>query len=221
MFSDAELDHINTSHLIDQTALCRADLGFVFGNRHIWRQLADEAFDLYTQGYFDRIIVSGGVRTDIGATEADAMAARLYTLGVPKEDVLIERRSRHTGENVALSLPVIDRALGLENIRSVIGLGHFSAGPRFLMTLARWWPEAHSMHRSVYPLGHDAGNWHEHPGLCDKVRCEIAKLPLYLETGFILPIDRDTIDQRALLKSGAYRHPASDYKADRGLAFQP
>ena len=44
--------------------------------------------------------------------------------GIPAEKILEEHRSLNTGENVMFSLPVIDAALGLKNIRSVICLGN-------------------------------------------------------------------------------------------------
>ena len=46
----------------------------------------------------------------------------------------------NTGENVIFSLPVIDAALGLKNIRSVICLGNTWTARRYPMTLHRHWP---------------------------------------------------------------------------------
>ena len=43
----------------------------------------------------------------------------------------------NTGENVIFSLPVIDAALGLKNIRSVICLGNSWTARRYPMTLHR------------------------------------------------------------------------------------
>ena len=40
--------------------------------------------------------------------------------GVPSSIILREERAMNTGENVTFSLPIIDAALGLANIRSVI-----------------------------------------------------------------------------------------------------
>jgi len=44
--------------------------------------------------------------------------------GIPHERILEEHRATNTGENVIFSLPVIEAALGLANIRSVICLGN-------------------------------------------------------------------------------------------------
>jgi len=52
---------------------------------------------------------------------------------------LEERRATNTGENVVLSLPIIERQLGLNNVRSVICLGNFWTSRRYPMTLHRHW----------------------------------------------------------------------------------
>ena len=43
--------------------------------------------------------------------------------GVPAELILEEHRATNTAENVLFGLPVIDAAVGLKNIKSVIYLG--------------------------------------------------------------------------------------------------
>ena len=51
----------------------------------------------------------------------------------------------NTGENVIFSLPVIDAAIGLASIRSVICLGNTWTARRYPMTLHRHWPEVEKM----------------------------------------------------------------------------
>jgi len=62
--------------------------------------------------------------------------------GIPPERILEEHRSTNTGENVIFSLPVLESALGLNNIRSVICLGNTWTARRYPMTLQRHSPEA-------------------------------------------------------------------------------
>jgi uncharacterized SAM-binding protein YcdF (DUF218 family) len=57
--------------------------------------------------------------------------------GNPTDRILEEHRAMNTGENVIFSLPVIDAALGLSNIRSVICLGNTWTARRHPMTLHR------------------------------------------------------------------------------------
>ncbi len=200
-------------HVFSQTELCRADLGFIFGNRNIVQELAQEAARLYHRGYFPKILIAGGVETSNGICEADATAHVLLSLGVKKEDIWLERESAHTGENVVFSLPVIERNMGLENLRSVIGFGHFYAGPRFLMTLARHCPDLHAMHKSVFPAGHDHTNWHKDIELLDRALAERRKIPSYLAQGFISPVDIPLLNEktRFLQLHQTPRTPAPQY----------
>jgi uncharacterized SAM-binding protein YcdF (DUF218 family) len=73
---------------------------------------------LFRQGRSPRIVVSGGdVRPDMPAgseTEADAMERFLIELGVPKEAIFKESRSRNTGENLAFTRQMVgDRPVAL------------------------------------------------------------------------------------------------------------
>lgn len=181
-------------HLLPQTELVRADAGFVFGNKHICAELAHEAARHYLLGYFDKILVSGGVETDHGATEALTIARALKQLGVPSDRILIENASTHTGENVEFSLPILRD----HQVRSLIGFGHFSAGPRFLMTLARHCPDIHAMHKSVFPRGYGPENWQESETLFQKTMEERHKISPYIRQGFITPVNIPLLDRKTL-----------------------
>ncbi|PZP57471.1 MAG: hypothetical protein DI586_00100 [Micavibrio aeruginosavorus] len=189
-------------HILLQTDLCRADLGIVFGNKYIVQELAVDAARLYHKGFFPKILVTGGVETAAGCCEAEATAHALLSLGVKREDILLESASTHTGENVAFSLPLIDTHIGLENIHSVIGFGHFCAGPRFLMTLARHCPDLHAMHKSVFPAGCNETNWHLDPVLLERAMLERRKIPDYIAAGFIAPVSIPAINE----KTASLRH---------------
>ena len=185
---------LNDHHLLPQTELVRADAALIFGNKHICDELAHEAARHYHLGYFDKIIVSGGVETNHGATEALAIARALSNLGVPANRILIENASTHTGENVEFSLPLIRE----NHIQSVIGFGHFSAGPRFLMTLARHCPDIHAMHKSVFPKGYGPKNWQESETLFQKTLEERHKISPYIRQGFITPVNIPLLDRKTL-----------------------
>ena len=66
----------------------------------------------------------------------------------------------NTGENVIFSLPVIDAALGLRNIRSVICLGNTWTARRYPMTLHRHWPEVEKMLVTVDSFATPRALWH-------------------------------------------------------------
>ncbi len=80
-------------------------------------------------------------------------------------------------------------------MRSVIGIGHISAGRRFLMTLAKQWPEVLPMYISVNPYPVARADWARHQGFKQKVLEERDKIAAAKEKGFI-EVDIDAINRR-------------------------
>jgi uncharacterized SAM-binding protein YcdF (DUF218 family) len=142
--SEAEIAAINARHLI-RTALKPADLLFVFGTREDVAARVDEAFRLWRERFFHWAIVSGGITPGAEASECEVIKRAMVARGIPGEMILEEHRATNTGENVIFSLPIIDAALGLDNIRSVICLGNTWTARRYPMTLHRHWPEVEKM----------------------------------------------------------------------------
>src|SRR4029450_1981961 len=94
-------------------------------------------------------------------------------------------RATTTGENVLLSLPIIDAALGRDAIKSVICLGKICTARRYPMTLQRHWPEVAKMLVTVNPYGAPVENWHTDPLFRHRVLTEYAKIAPYKAQGFI------------------------------------
>jgi uncharacterized SAM-binding protein YcdF (DUF218 family) len=136
----AEIAAINARHL-SNTPLRPADLLFVFGTRVDEALRAQTACRLWREGLFRTAIVSGGVTPGSPLSECAVIKPLMVEGGVPSNRILEEHRATNTGENVTFSLPVIDAALGLKTIRSVICLGNTWTGRRYAMTLQRHWPE--------------------------------------------------------------------------------
>ena len=111
--TDQEIAEINAKHLIT-TPLRPADLLFVFGTREDVAQRVDEACRLWREGFFRCSIVSGGVTPGSSLSECEIIKTAMVAGGIPHHLILEEHRSTNTGENVVLSLPVIEAALGLE-----------------------------------------------------------------------------------------------------------
>jgi hypothetical protein len=147
----AEIAEINARHLIE-TPLKPADLLFVFGTRHDEALRAREACRLWREGYFRWSIVSGGVTPGSELSECAVIKQAMVKGGIPPERILEEHCATNTGENVILSLPIIDAALGLKNIRSVICLGNTWTARRYAMTLHRHWPDGRSLRDAACAL---------------------------------------------------------------------
>jgi uncharacterized SAM-binding protein YcdF (DUF218 family) len=181
---EAEIAEINARHLI-ATPIKPADLLFVFGTREDVERRVDEAFRLWRQGTFRWAIVSGGVTPGERLSECAIIKSAMVARGIPAEKILEEHRAMNTGENVIFSLPVIDAALGLENIRSVICLGNSWTARRYPMTLQRHWPDVEKMLVTVDSFATPRALWHTDPEFRIRVLREWDKIEPYKAKGFI------------------------------------
>ena len=182
--SEAEIAEINNRHLVE-TPLKPADLLFVFGTREDVPRRVDEAVRLWREGLFRRSIVSGGVTPGSHLSECEIIKAAMAARGVPAERILEEHRAMNTGENVIFSLPVIDAAIGLSNIRSVICLGNTWTARRYPMTLQCHWPDVEKMLCNVDSFDTPLPQWHTHPEFRLRVLREWDKIEPYKARGFI------------------------------------
>jgi uncharacterized SAM-binding protein YcdF (DUF218 family) len=182
--SEAEIAAINTRHLI-RTPLKPADLLFVFGTREDVAARVDEAFRLWRDGFFRWAIVSGGITPGAEASECEVIKRAMVARGIPGEMILEEHRAMNTGENVIFSLPIIDAALGLDNIRSVICLGNTWTARRYPMTLHRHWPEVEKLLVTVGSFATPRSQWHTEPEFRRRVLHEWDKIEPYKAKGFI------------------------------------
>ncbi|WP_454626367.1 YdcF family protein [Bradyrhizobium cenepequi] len=182
--TEAEIAEINARHLI-RTPLKPADLLFVFGTREDVDVRVGEACRLWREGFFRWSIVSGGVTLGAHLSECEIIKAAMVGQGVPSEIILEEHCAMNTGENVMLSLPIIDAALGLKNIRSVICLGNSWTARRYPMTLQRHWPEVEKMLVTVDSFATPRSQWHTDPEFRRRVLREWDKIEPYKAKGFI------------------------------------
>ncbi|MBW7974225.1 YdcF family protein [Bradyrhizobium sp. BR 10289] len=179
-----EIAEINRIHLID-TPLRPADLLFVFGTREDEALRADTAARLWREGLFRWSIVSGGVTPGSEQSECTIIKAAMVAAGIPADRILEEHRAMNTGENVIFSLPVIDAALGLHNIRSVICLGNTWTARRYPMTLHRHWPEVEKILLTVDSFATPRALWHTDAEFRRRVLHEWNKIEPYKASGFI------------------------------------
>jgi uncharacterized SAM-binding protein YcdF (DUF218 family) len=182
--TEAEIAEINASHLIT-TPMKPADLLFVFGTREDVAQRVEEAHRLWHDGFFRWSIVSGGLTPGSRLSECAIIKSAMVARGIPPERILEEHRSTNTGENVMFSLPVIDAAIGLANIRSVICLGNTWTARRYPMTLHRYWPEVEKMLITVDSFATPRTLWHTDPQFRIRVLSEWDKIEPYIAKGFI------------------------------------
>ncbi|WP_295133917.1 YdcF family protein [uncultured Reyranella sp.] len=182
--SDSEIARINAEHLIS-TPIRSADLLFIFGTRHGVGETVQAALGLWSRGFFRHAIVSGGLTAGDTRTECAIIKQAMVAGGVPEALILEEHRATNIGENVIFSLPVIDAALGRENIGSVICLGKICTARRYPMTLHRHWPEVEKMLLTINPYGAPIERWHTDALFRERVLLEWRKIEPYKNRGFI------------------------------------
>lgn len=176
-------------YMLVRTAIEPADLCFVFGTRHGLDAFADTVAAYFQAGYFPRIVIAGGDTCSWGISEADDIKKRLVARGVHAAAIICERTSTNTGENVTMAIPLIDREIGLANIKSLIAVGKISSSRRYLMTLKRHWPEPRRMLLPVNYFGAGADLWWEDEAFSMRVMREWNKIPRYTEQGFLTELD--------------------------------
>ena len=92
------------------------------------------------------------------------MAEEAVKLGVQREDVLAENKSTNTLENVLFSLEVIDRELGLKNIKVITAVVKNYHSRRAMMTLRKHIPAHIKLRAAAYTSPHynfTKDNWME------------------------------------------------------------
>lgn len=187
------------AYMLIETPVARADVCLVFGCKTPERReaLANHAADLYEQGYFGLIAVTGGVPDKNGVTEAAHMRSVLLKRGVPADAILSEDAATNTGENVVLTRALLEREKGKGNIRTVIGIGQIHAARRFVMTLERHWPEVQKMFTAPNYYSVPREEFYNDPQFRREVLAEYRKIPLYRKTDFIREIDVDDLSAAA------------------------
>ena len=182
--TEAEIAEINARHLIE-TPLRSADLLFVFGTRADVAERVEEACRLWSEGYFRWAIVSGGITPGSELSECEIIADAMVARGVPSSVILREDRAMNTGENVIFSLPIIDAAIGLGNIKSVICLGNTWTARRYPMTLHRHWPEVEKMLVTIDSFKTPRALWYTDAEFSRRMLIEWDKIEPYKARGFI------------------------------------
>jgi uncharacterized SAM-binding protein YcdF (DUF218 family) len=174
---------INIRHLIT-TRLAPADLLFVFGTREGVPEFLEAIVSLWKKGYFRHVLVSGGDMPGDDEAEAIVISRLMIKAGIPDDIILLESHATNTGENVTFSLPIIERQIGLANIRSLIALGKVCTSVRYLMTLERHWPEVRKMLCAVNYFDHPVAEWDRHPYARKRILAEW--IEPYKAKGFIV-----------------------------------
>ena len=184
------------AYMLVETPLAVADACIVFGNNNHAAELAEHAADLYAQGYFKTIVVSGGMPMKDGRLECDVMRDVLLQRNIPASAILVEDKAANSGENAAFSRALLEKTFGAGAVTSVLCIGHLHAARRFLMTLEKHWPQPVKMFSTTNCFKASRKLWYTDPVFKEAVLAEYAKIAPYKARGFIAEIDMDQIKRQ-------------------------
>ncbi len=164
------------------------DIALVFGTVNAWAGSVTRAAELYSRGLVPKLLVSGGPNEKWGITEGDWMKAKLIERGVPEGAILNENKSTNTLENAVFSRDLIDKEIGLQNIKTIIAVVKNYHARRALMTLRKHFPDHIKFKSAPYYseyYGFTRDNWQDSSSGRDKVYEELEKIERYLAKGDI------------------------------------
>lgn len=176
-------------YIMPRAPLLASDVGFLFGTRHGVEAFCAATLALWERGMFRVLLVSGGVTPGDTRSEAEVIAARLESLGLPRAIMVLETAATNTGDNVILGRAALAARMPLGEVRSVLAIGKACAARRYLMTLARHWPGLALSCCPVNYFGVADDCWHEHAEFRARVLAEYRKIPGYLDSGFLAELD--------------------------------
>ena len=119
----------------------KADVIVGFGNFNT--DIARRAAELYREGYAPKLLFTGGLGRNtegmLPEPEAVRFAKVAMECGVPKEDILLEDRSRNTKENIDFTREKLEE-LGIPHDR-ILGVHQPFMERRIVAAMGVYWPE--------------------------------------------------------------------------------
>jgi len=184
----------------------RTNVALVLGFGPLSGYLADAAARLYHEGWFERIVVSGGVAVEAAPmaqallplavqegqpfpkkseTESRYIQRILLNKGVPEDRIDIENKAQNSGQNMEFSKPFVPEG------SSIMLVVCASTVPRALATARRFWTQEEAILTAypVFPLGITKKNWAQNPFASQFVFDESVKMKAYTEKGHCVPVD--------------------------------
>ena len=180
--------------LYDADELKKADVILAFGCAD--PMVAQRAAALYLEGYAPYIVFSGGLGKGtegrLVRSEAEHYADIAFGLGVPREHMLLEKRSTNTGENLRFTYELLKGY----PIREALVVHQPNMGKRIRATLARQWPDSNTVFR-IAPADRSLENYLERLGKCGLTEHEMVsnitgdfqRMDVYAKMGYQIPVE--------------------------------
>lgn len=172
--------------------LNKARVVVIFGNINsgLVSQMAHEAAKLYLQGKIEKIIVSGGKKFQgKNHTEAELARTVLLSYDISGRHILMDNHSFNSHENVTHARRLLLKTEGVLKHEPVLFFGRDYASRRFLMTIAKTWPEAIPAFTGFDSFITLKNKWHNCPEIVDLLKTDLKKWDDYIHKGHIKPVN--------------------------------
>lgn len=179
--SDEQIGFIVYDGIVVSDDIC--DYGIILGSDpdtcHI---RAEKGAELYLNGKVKKLVCTGGVKWNLpdgNYYESEIIRNTLISFGIPKKDILIERQSKTTKENMVFALLKILREYDPEHEKSVMIITSHSHLKRSLALAERLLPHQFKICGACPENNNDSPDcWYSDPIIRERVLREI---PIYIE----------------------------------------
>ena len=166
-----------------------ADCIIVLGSIKAAKYRVPAAAEAFFAGRSEKIMLCGGKVRDFSGehmTEAENMYKKAIELGVPETNIILEKESQNTIENVLCSLLELQRAMRLNKVNHILLVTTTYHMRRSLHIAKYLFPS----HISVYPCPADdtttrRDNWMNTPEGTDRATAEAWNIVKYVSNGVI------------------------------------
>lgn len=114
------------------------DIILVFGSVTAPVYRVPKAVELLNAGISHKIVMSGG---QSNPPEAQIMKDTAINLGAKEMDILVEKNSRNTKENILFTRSMLEEMYGLKNIKRILLVTNFFHLRRCLLSMKTFMPE--------------------------------------------------------------------------------
>lgn len=162
------------------------DIAFVFGTYKALEKSVEHTVNIYKNKLVKKVIFTGGINNEFNLVESEEMRNIAIQSGITPHDILIEDKSTNTLENVLFSIPILEKEIGLNNIKTITAIVKNYHSRRALMTLKKHLPKHIKLKASAYDSEDDKFGkdvWFESDRGEKKITEELNKIKTYLVKG--------------------------------------
>ncbi|MGY2488401.1 YdcF family protein [Cupriavidus sp. CP313] len=173
-------------YISPETEICRSQFALMFGSRHAQLEMIDAALGLFRAGYYETLVIAGGMTRGSKISEASEIADKLVSSGLSWASIVLEEESSNTGENIRNTRHMMNHF----GLRELLLIGKIYAKRRYVMTIKKQWPEIERVScATVNYFGVDRLQWWKSLTLRSRILGERRKIKEYLQRGYLSEVE--------------------------------